>query len=174
MAHLLDSSGDAIFSNDGLWYKIQLADGTELGLGEKSGARNGRTKLRVVPSGQGIVFRYQRHDGESQGSYGWPSGDKGYLRGLQVEPDGSETILNMSISGGAPHLCMYNDNSNYGVIANQLPHNRVALYGYDGHGRICGLRVAPDRSIIGHVSAHALALDCAFVRVNAGRFTGFF
>jgi hypothetical protein len=179
MVNLTDSSGEAIFSNDDLWYKIQLADGTELGLGEKAAGgsaseKNGRTRVRVVPSGQGMVFRYQRHDGDSRGSYGWPIGDKGWLRGLQVGPDGNETILNMSLSWEPPRLCMYNDNSNYGLVANQLPGNRVALYGYDRHGTVCGLRVTPDGNIIGHVSAHAMALDCTFVRVTAGRFRGFF
>ncbi|CAM1508715.1 Fc.00g055630.m01.CDS01 [Cosmosporella sp. VM-42] len=179
MVNLTDSSGQAIWSNQDFWYKIVLADGSELGLGEvyaggPQSTKNGRTLVKVVPAGQGMVFRYQRFDGDNRKDQGWPIGDKGYLRGLQVKPDGSEAIKNMSLSWEPPKLCMYDDNSNYGFLAEQLSGNRVALYGYNRHGTLCGLRVTPGGGVIAHESAHALALDCSFVRVGSRRFTGLF
>jgi len=121
-----------------------------------------------------LVFRYQRFDGDNRASQGWPQGDKGWLRGIQVKPDGAEVIKNMSLSGASPvTLCMYDDNSNYGFIAQQLPGNRVALYGYKAGGTLCGLRVTPTGEIVAHNSPHALALDVSFVQVGA-RFPGLF
>ena len=177
--NLTDNTGERIWSNQDYWYKIVLDDGSELGLGEPhpggpQSTKNGRTFVTVVPSGQGMVFRYQRADGDNRKDQGWPIGDKGYLRGLQVKPDGTEVIKNMSLSWSPPKLCMYDDNSNYGISAAQLPENRVALYAYNSSGTLCGLRVTPDRHIIGHESAHALALDCEFVRVGTAKFTGLF
>lgn len=169
-----------ITSNNGRWYKIALPDGSELGLGTVySGGpvsqQNERTFVSVVPAGQGMVFRYQRFDGDNTTGYGWPQGDRGYLRGLQVKPDGTEVIKNMSLSWEPPKLCMYNDNSNYGIVARQLAGNRVALYAYNRHGSLCGLRVTPDRQIIAHESSsHGLALDCEFVSVGTGQFTAMF
>lgn len=156
-----------------------LADGSELGLGDKYAGgpvseADGRTLVKVVPAGQGMVFRYQRFDGDNRRDQGWPIGDKGYLRGLQVKPDGSEVILNLSLSWEPVKLCLYNNNSNYGIVASQLPGNRVALYGYNRHGTVCGLRVTPEGGIIAHESTHALALDCEFVKVGSGRFKGLF
>ncbi|RYP33637.1 hypothetical protein DL767_004686 [Monosporascus sp. MG133] len=179
MVNLTDNHGQPIWSNQEFWYKITLADGSELGLGNKYAGgpvseNNGRTLVQVVPAGQGMVFRYQRFDGDNRQNQGWPIGDKGYLRGLQVKPDGTEVVMNLSLSWEPSKLCMYNDNSNYGMIAEQLPGNRVALYGYNRHGTLCGLRVMPGGEIIAHQSAHAMALDCAFVKVGSGRFQGLF
>ena len=177
---MTDSTGETIWSNAEYWYKIVLGDGSELGLGDlypggPTSTANNRTHVKVVPAGQGMVFRYQRNDGNNRASQGWPIGDKGYLRGLQVKPDGSEVVRNMSLSGGPLcQLCMYNDNSNYGILAGQLPGNRVALYGYNGGGGLCGMRVNPDGNIIAHDSTHAMALDCAFVKVSTSRFVGLF
>jgi len=175
-ADLVDIQGTQITSNQTQWYKISLADGTEFGLGDNypSSQNNGRTLVKVVPAGQGMVFRYQRFDGDNRASQGWPQGDKGWLRGIQVKDDGSEVIKNMSLSAGTPvKLCMYDDNNNYGFIAQQLPGNRVALYGYNGNGTLCGLRVTPEGVIVAHNSAHALALDVSFVQVGA-RFPSLF
>lgn len=121
-----------------------------------------------------MVFRYQRFDGDNRAHQGWPIGDKGYLRGLQVKSDGSEVIKNLSLSWEPPKLCLYNDNDNYGIVANQLPDHRVALYGYNRHGTLCGLRVTSENHIVAHESQHALALDVAFVKVGTFRFTGLF
>jgi len=174
-ADLITTQGGQITSNPEKWYKISLADGTELGLGESrpSTLNNGRTLVKVVPAGQGMVFRYQRRDGENIANQGWPQGDKGWLRGMQVKPDGSQVIKNMSLSWEPLNLCMYDDNSNYGFITQQLPGNRVALYGYNRHGTLCGLRVTPDGNIIGHESQYPLCLDCSFEEVGA-QFTGSF
>ena len=120
-----------------------------------------------------MVFRYQRTDGGNAASQGWPQGDTGWLRGVQVKADGSEVIKNMSLSWEPTKICMYDDNSNYGFIAQQLPGNRVALYAYNRHGTVCGLRVTPDNGVIGYESGHALCLDCAFVRVGS-HFKGLF
>jgi hypothetical protein len=180
MVNLTDTKGDPIWSNDDFWYKISLADGSELGLGSLNpggpvSQKNGRTFVKVVPAGQGMVFRYQRFDGDNRRDQGWPIGDKGYLRGLQVKEDGSEEIMNMSLSWEPPKLCLYNDNNNYGLLAEQLANHRVALYGYNRHGTLCGLRVAPGGDkIIAHESPHALALDCEFVKVSTPRFKGDF
>ncbi|KAH7304257.1 hypothetical protein B0I35DRAFT_414546 [Stachybotrys elegans] len=177
MVDLTDNNGDQIRSDQEYWYKIALADGREIGLGEpwKSSANNGRTLLKVVPAGQGIVWRYQRFDGDNRPAQGWPIGDKGYLRGLQVNFDGSETIKHMSVSAGSQHrLCGYDDNNNYGLVAEQLPKHRVALYAYNGSGNVCGLRVTADNIIIAHESGHAMALDCEFVRVSTRKFIGLF
>ncbi|KAI9148241.1 Cytochrome b2 [Paramyrothecium foliicola] len=168
MVNLTDNHGDIIVSNAGNWYKITLADGSELGLGDRySGGSvseaNGRTLVKIVPAGQGLVFRYQRFDGDDRTGQGWPIGDKGYLRGLQVKSDGTEQIMNMSLSWEPSKLCLYNDNSNYGLLANQLPGNRVALYGYNRRGTVCGLRVTSGRWVVAHESTHALALDCEFI-----------
>jgi hypothetical protein len=179
MGNLKDKNGEAIFSNDGLWYKITLADGTELGRGDPYeggdvSAKNGRTHIKVVPAGQGLVFRYQRTDGSDAQDMGWPEGDKGYLRGLQVHPDGTETVMNLSLSWEPVKLCLYNDNNNYGLVARQLPGNRVALYGHNRHGNVCGIRVMPDGTVIGHDSKNAMALDCEFVKVGTTMFKGRF
>jgi hypothetical protein len=180
MVNLTDNTGETIWTDNSYLYKITLADGSELGLGDvypggSESQANGRTFVKVVPAGQGMVFRYQRMDGNGDGGYGWPIGDKGYLHGLQVKPDGSEEIMNMSLSWEPSHLCLYNDNNNYGLVADQLANNRVALYGYNREGTLCGLRVSPGGdSIIAHVSDHALALDCEFVKVSTARFLGNF
>lgn len=177
--NLTDSNGEAIWSNEEFWYKITLADGTELGMGDRYhggsvSEKNGRTLIKVVPAGQGLVFRYQRFDGDNRQNQGWPIGDKGYLRGLQVHEDGTETVMNLSLSWEQSKLCLYNDNDNYGLRARQLPGNRVALYGYNRHGTLCGLRVTPEGIVIAHESSFALALDCEFVKVNSGEFKGLF
>ncbi|KAH7313961.1 hypothetical protein B0I35DRAFT_480596 [Stachybotrys elegans] len=179
MANLTDNRGETIWSNNDHWYKITLADGSELGLGDRYpggsvSQTNGRTLVKVVPAGRGMVFRYQRYDGDNREGFGWPTGDKGYLRGLQVTSDGAEVIMNMSLSWEPSKLCMYNDNSNYGIVAKQLPGNRAALYGSNRHGALCGLRVTAEGIIIAHEGPHALALDCEFVKVGTGVFTGAF
>lgn len=120
-----------------------------------------------------MVFRYQRVDGRNIADQGWPHGDKGWLRGMQVQADGTEVIKNMSLSWEPLRLCMYDDNSNYGFVTIQLPGNRVALYGYNRHGTLCGLRVTREGIIIGHESKYALGLDCSLVPVG-GQFRGYF
>lgn len=76
---LKDSDGNQIVSNKGYWYTITLADGSELGLGQiypgtsyPSGKPipNGRTLVNVVPAGQGMVFAYQRFDGDARQDQG--------------------------------------------------------------------------------------------------------
>jgi len=156
-----------------------LADGNEIGLGDRHhggpvSEKNERTLLKITPAGQGMAFRYQRFDGDNRPNQGWPTGDKGYLRGLSIKPDGTEVAMNMSLSWEPPKLCVYNDNSNYGMVAEQLPGNRAALYAYNRHGVLCGLRVTSEGIIIAHESSHALALDCEFVKVGSGRFKGLF
>lgn len=166
---MVDSQGNAIFTNKGDWYKIALADGTELGLGKPypSSQGNGRTLVQIVPAGQGMVFRYQRVDGQHLDHRGWPEQDKGWLRGIQVKSDGTEVIQEMSLSYEPLRLCMYSSLDNYGFKAHPLPGNRIALYGYNRHGTVCGLRVTPEGGIIGHESStHPLALDCSFVPVG--------
>ncbi|KEY73935.1 hypothetical protein S7711_07775 [Stachybotrys chartarum IBT 7711] len=172
MVNLTDNSGEAIFSNPGDWYKITLADGKELGLGapHPSSANNGRTLVEVVPAGSGMVFRYQRKDGDDRQHQGWPIGDKGYLRGIQVLPDGSQVVKNLSLSWEPVKLCLYDNYDNYGMVATQLPGNRVALYGYNRHGGVCGLRVTPNGNVIAHEAPYPLPLDCEFVKVNGGRY----
>ena len=181
--NLTDTTGEIIVSNEGSWYKIVLADGSELGLGafwpgSPKTSQNNRTLVKVVPAGQGMVFRYQRTDGNDRAHQGWPIGDKGYLRGLQVRDDHSELILNMGLSWDEStpqsNLCMFDTNENYGIIAEQLPENRVALYAYNKHNAVCGLRVDKHGHIMAHRSQSPLALDCAFVRVGTSRSKGLF
>ncbi|EFX00687.1 hypothetical protein CMQ_7689 [Grosmannia clavigera kw1407] len=180
MVDLKNIDGNQIVSNKGYWYKISLADGSELGLGDiyqgnyPSGKPppNGRTLVKVVPAGQGMVFAYQRFDGDNRSNQGWPIGDKGYLRGLQVTPEGGEIVKNISLSWEPAKLCLYDDNTNYGIVAEQLPGNRAALYAYDQDGTVCGLRVVPGGNVIAHKSTHALALDCQIVKVGTNRSTG--
>ena len=69
---------------------------------------------------------------------------------------------------------MYNDNSNYGMLAEQLPGHRVALYRYNGNGVVCGMRVKPNGNIVAYDSTYPMALDCAFVKVSTSRFVGLF
>lgn len=170
-----DSLGAQIATHANLWYKIALADGTELGLGDAIAgtAGSGGSLVKVVPAGQGMVFRYQRVDGQDIPQQGWPQADKGWLRGIQVKSDGTEVIKNMSLSGDPAHLCMYNSNNNYGFITYDLGGNRVALYAYNRHGKVCGLRVTPAGEIIGHEGKFPLGLDCSFVQVG-GLQTGYF
>ncbi len=130
---MTDSTGDPITSSDGHWYKIVLADGRELGYGEwLRGDENNATTLKMVPAGGGMVFRYQRHDGDDRVGQGWPVGDKGYLRGLSVNANGTETTMNLSFN--QEHwtmLCGYSHNGSFGFVASQLGNHRVALYGYN-------------------------------------------
>jgi hypothetical protein len=91
-----------------------------------------------------------------------------------VHDDGTETVLNLSLSWEPSKLCLYNDNSNYGIRARQLAGNRVALYGYNRHGTLCGLRVTSEGNVIAHESSFALALDCQFVKVSTDEFSGDF
>lgn len=170
---LTDSSGVAISSNEDYWYKIVLADGSELGLGEPEDANNGRTPVLVVPSGQGMVFRYQSEDGKDIRDQGWPMGQKGYLRGMHVEPNRTQIIQNMSFSGGSPRLCMYDDNTNYGIVAEQISGNRVVLYGYRGES-IVGMKVTPEGAIIGYGRVHISGLVCSFVQVGTSISKGWF
>lgn len=121
-----------------------------------------------------MIFRYQRQDGDNRAHQGWPIGDKGYLRGLQVMADGTHIVKNMSLSGVPVQLNMYDDNDNWGMLAEQLPKHRVALYGYLKNNKLCGIRVAPDGSLIAHESPYAMALDCEFVKVSTPRFKGLF
>lgn len=78
---------------------------------------------------------------------------------------------NLSLSADPAKLCLFDDNANYGILAEQLSGNRTALFAYDEHRAICGLRVIPGGQIIAHKSAHALGLDCRIVRVGTNKST---
>jgi len=171
MPDIMDNAGTMITSNESNWYKIALADGSELGLDSRSfGASN---DVIVVPAGQGMVVRYQRQDGKNIAHQGWPHGDKGWLRGLQVRSDGTTIVKNLSLSAGLPYLSGYDSNNNYGFLTHQLPQNRIALYAYNGKGTLSGLRVTPEGRIVGHDHQYAMGLDCAFVEVG-GHYSGYF
>jgi hypothetical protein len=176
--NLKDTAGETIWSSEGWWYKIALADGTELGLGEElpSQLNNGRTFVQVVPAGQGCVFRYQRSNDDHRGIYGWPVGDTGYLRGIQVQENGKEIVKNLSIGGGnaADVLCAYDTQDSWGFVGSQLHGNRIALYAHNSKGELVGLRVMRSGHVHAHHSKHALALDCEFVKVGTWTFKDFF
>ncbi|EXJ87584.1 hypothetical protein A1O3_04544 [Capronia epimyces CBS 606.96] len=175
MVNLTDSSGEIIVSNLDDWYRIVLADGSELGFGDAYPSKQNvdRTLIKIVPAGQGLVFRYQRTDGGDRLSQGWPIGDKGWLRGKHVKPDGTEVVKNLSLSWEPTKLALYESNDNYGFVAQQLPGNRVALYAYDRHGSVLGLAVTPDKTVIGYASKYATSLDVSFVKTGS-HFKGHF
>lgn len=150
------------------WYKIVLADGSELGYGVTD---KGRDSCAPVPSGQGMVIRYRRvQDNSNHTTYGWPTGDLGYIKGLDVRPDGLQLVKYLSLSNGAPPiLAWYDRDDSYGFVAKQLPNNRIALYAHDQDKAVAGLKV---QNVGGGLSIHGtqgpfpIALDCAFVAVG--------
>ncbi|PNP75169.1 hypothetical protein FNYG_11495 [Fusarium nygamai] len=80
MVNLTDNSGNPIWSGPDNWYKIALADGTELGLDHDD---SNWGYLKIVPACQGMVVRYQRQEDNNRPVYGWPIGDKGYFICMQ-------------------------------------------------------------------------------------------
>lgn len=163
---LADNEGNNIWSGPGTWYKIVLADGSELGV---SYPRSNPYQIQVAPAGREMVVRYQRFDGDNRLNQGWPIGNKGYFRYMQISHDGKEVFLNMSISGQQAAFTAMEENKAYGMRAEQLAHNRVGLYGYDAGGRVCGLRVRSTQGpapVDPHYGNFLLGLDCEFVKVS--------
>lgn len=167
LQNLKDSDGADIWSSK-KWYKIMLADGTELGVTDTSG---GRTHCGPKPSGQGAVFRYRRRQGpDTDGDFGWPAGDIGYLKALITDPTTGQTdTRHMSLSTGAPPtLAFYTTDNSYGFTAQQAFGNRILLYGQDVNGAKVGLRVhqtgqAEDLETFGPLGSFVIALDCQLV-----------
>ncbi|KZT02681.1 uncharacterized protein LAESUDRAFT_684892 [Laetiporus sulphureus 93-53] len=167
MRNLLDINGNAIFTNK--WYKIMLSDGSELGFGVS--LDGGKYGCAPVPSGQGLVIRYRRHQNDDLTIYGWPIGDCGYFKGYTVTPDGGQVLIkHLSLSNGSPPLlAWYDSDDSYGFVAKQLPGNRVALYAFDQNKAVAGLKVqnvGQGLSMHGVQGAYPIALDCAFVEVG--------
>ncbi|KAF7799915.1 hypothetical protein EIP86_011158 [Pleurotus ostreatoroseus] len=166
-ANLVDIDGAIIGTNK--WYKIVLRDGSELGFGVKD---KGRDSCAPVPAGQGLIIRYRRHQNDAQDHrfYGWPTGDKGWLKGYTVTPEGRQVFKHLSLSNGAPPiLAWYDSDDSYGFVAKQLPGNRVALYAYDQNKATTGLKVQKldgGLSMHGTQGAYPIAFDCAFVEVG--------
>ncbi|KAF4338746.1 hypothetical protein FBEOM_7368 [Fusarium beomiforme] len=166
MVDLTDNEGHKIWSGPENWYKIVLADGSELGI---SYPGSNPYQIQVVPAGRGMVVRYQRFDGDDRLNQGWPIGDKGYFRCMQLSHDGKQVLLNMGISGQQAAFTAMAENNAHGMRAEQLAHNRVALYGYNAEGRLCGLRVrstSGNAPIDPHYGEYLVGLDCEFVKVS--------
>ncbi|KIL83749.1 hypothetical protein FAVG1_13025 [Fusarium avenaceum] len=166
MVNLTDNEGHNIWSGPENWYKIALADGSELGI---SYPGSNPYQIQAVPAGRGMVVRYQRFDGDDRLNQGWPIGDKGYFRCMQLSHDGKEITLNMSLSGQQATFSAQTGNKAFGMRAEQLGNNRVALYGIDANGRLCGLRVrsTPGNAPVDpHFGDYLMGLDCEFVKVS--------
>lgn len=160
---LLDIYGREI--NTAEWYKIMLADGTELGMSRENLGR-------FYPSGKGAVVRYRdrRFRDTDETLYGWSEGDVGYIKGISVLHNGSHRRMHLSLSNSTqPGLHWYeSDDSTSGFYAAQIPRNRIVLYGRTRTGQKIGLRIDRDSvDIMGQSSSDwPLGLDCAFVPVG--------
>ncbi|CAL1715443.1 unnamed protein product [Somion occarium] len=169
--NLKDADGSDIF--DGLWYKIMLSDGTELGFGPLV---NSRLSCGPKPPGQGMIFRYFRYKGnDTVSGYGWPSGDIGYFKGLGMGTDGKEYRQYLSLSNGVPPvLAWYDKDDSYGFTGTQIPGNRIALYAKDQTGATVGLRGETESvskeavAFYGQRSQFPICLDCSFVPIPVG------
>ncbi len=145
-----------------------LLDGRELGFGVKD---KGRDSCAPVPSGEGLIIRYRRNQNDQDHvQYGWPIGDKGYLKGYTVTPEGAPVFKHLSLSNGAPPiLAWYDSDNSYGFTAKQLPGNRVALYAFDQNKAAAGLKVQKlggGLTMHGTQGAYPIAFDCALVEVG--------
>ncbi|KAF7793875.1 hypothetical protein EIP86_004997 [Pleurotus ostreatoroseus] len=165
--YLVDINGAHISTNK--WYKIVLRDGNELGWGVVDQGRDG---CAPVPAGHGFVIRYRRDQVEDKDHpvYGWPAGDKGWLKGYTMMTNGNKAFRHLSLSMDAPPiLAWYDSNDSYGFVAKQLPGYRVALYAYDKNHEVAGLKaqnMEGGQLIQGTQGAYPIALDCAFVEVG--------
>ncbi|KAF4959170.1 hypothetical protein FGADI_1857, partial [Fusarium gaditjirri] len=170
MVDLTDNAGNKILSGPENWYKIVLADGSEFGIGYSPG---GYYWVGIVPAGHGMVVRYQRFPGDDRLNQGWPIGDKGYFRCMQIDKVGKTLLLNLSMLHRRGYVSQMAEHPAHGMRAEQLAHNRVALYGYDEQGKLGGLRViwnSGERNVDegwiepDYYAAHLTGLDCEFVK----------
>ncbi|KAF5708551.1 hypothetical protein FMUND_10570 [Fusarium mundagurra] len=188
MVNLVDSEGHAIFSGPDNWYKIALADGRELGLTPMILRPNYSNDYKhgfisAVSPGEGLIFRYQRFANDDRLNQGWPIGDKGYLRCFQPMYDGLSLNINLAPNN---HPNVYDivasESAQTPIHAEQLGHNRVALYVYDKDGKIRGIRLnrigdARDdgqRVLQQSRSDFLVPLDCQFVKVSTKVSKGLF
>lgn len=154
-------------------YKIQFADGTELG----QGSRFGEIVAAPDSSGAGAVLQYVRIRGD-KAIYGWPQGDVGYLKAYIVNPDGKGQTYYLSLSDGAPgSLRWLTSDTAYGFTMQQLPGNRLALYARDKFKSDRGVRLVDRRGdnpgkFVEDVTTHRVTIDFSLVEI-AGPLVGF-
>ncbi|RBQ69342.1 hypothetical protein FVER14953_04362 [Fusarium verticillioides] len=188
MVNLVDSEGHAIFSGPDNWYKIALADGRELGLTpvimrayfQIDGSHG---FISAVSPGEGLIFRYQRFANDDRPSQGWPIGDKGYLRCFHPMADNFRRNITLAPN---VHPNVYDivasESAQTPIHAEQLGHNRVALYIYDKDDKIRGFRLNRigdahedgPRVLQQSLSDFLAPFDCQFVKVSTKVSKGLF
>jgi hypothetical protein len=188
MQNLVDSEGHAIFSGPDNWYKIALADGRELGLTPVIMRKwfqidSSHGFISAVSPGEGLIFRYQRFANDDRLGQGWPIGDRGYLRCFHPMYDSFCRNINL-----APNVHPYvydivaSESAQTPIHAEQLDHNRVALYVYDKDGNIRGFRLNRTgdahedgpRVLQQSPSDFLAPLDCQFVKISTKVSRGLF
>ncbi|KAF5647017.1 uncharacterized protein FTJAE_1848 [Fusarium tjaetaba] len=190
MVNLVDTEGHAILSGPDNWYKIAIADGTELGLtpykwtpGYSIDLKHGH--ISAVSPSEGLISRYQRFANDDRLGQGWPIGDKGYLRCFEpmYEHDGRSLNINLTKNVYSNlYDIVATESAQTPIHAEQLGHNRVALYIYDKDGKIREFRLNrigdaredAQRVIQQSRSDFLVPFDCEFVKVSTKVSNGLF
>ncbi|KAK0238586.1 hypothetical protein EDD85DRAFT_827392 [Armillaria nabsnona] len=168
--NLLDSDGKNIENQH--YYKIRLADGSELGYAPSGmSITSAKAICAPMPSNAGALFRFVPKD-DSKNGVPWTVGDVGSLKGLQSREDGTVLKLGLSLSspptGGTAALGWY-DSASWGFTGKQLAGNRVALYARNKDAKDVGLIVVDlgrnESALVEDRSGDFIPLDCQFVRM---------
>ncbi|KAG7444418.1 uncharacterized protein BT62DRAFT_1077761 [Guyanagaster necrorhizus] len=166
-AHLIDSDGKNIENQH--YYKIRLADGSELGYAPTGmSITSAKAVCAPMPSNAGALFRFVPKD-DSKNGVPWTVGDVGYLKGLQSREDGTVLKMNLTLSTGSLPALGWYDSPPWGFTGKQLAGNRIALYARNKDAKDVGLVVVDlgrnESTLVEDRSGEHIPLDCQFVRM---------